>query len=822
MAVQPQLVPEVQPQGTTPDRYTRVSSQPADFGPGIGGGLQALGQGAMQMGEFFGKAAADDAANQYQEGVQKILTGDPNVQVQGPDGKMVQDTGYLGLKGRAALDARPDVERRIDELRRTLGGGLKSLKSDLEFDNYTRRFKAITDAQVGNHARVQANVYASHVNSATAKIALDEIAANFDNPEKMQEATQRLIGARVKQAELNGGGPELTEEALKGALRDGLSAQLQAIAVKDPARAIRVLEKNREVAGAQFDNLYNSFRARADQQIGTEYADRVVGSATSLQDGSDTLATLRHFEGFRNTAYWDKNAWRTGYGSDTVTRADGTVEKVTESTVVTKEDAERDLVRRAGMSQGQVRKSIGDEAWGKLDARARASLTSVAYNYGHLPDAVAKAARTGDTEAVANSILGLAGHNAGINARRRAIEAANVRGKVGPEGRPSLAEQGMIMNEIEADESLSPQAKAAAVAQVNRTYRASRDEQIRQKTAFESSVKDSTAEAMQTGETSNPIPESRFMQQYGDVEGPVKYREYVNEVQFGADKHAFETMSNLDIQTTIDARMPAPGTPGYAHQIGKVERLRKYADELQKQRREDPAGSVTRLPAVKAVPYDPRKPETFRAVAAARLAAQETLGIEPEYRSPITKAEALDLTIPLRTMLPGQERDTMMGVAKKFEAMFGDYSEQAFSYAMRAMKVDVETAQLAGRLAKKMALGQPITVNDAASADAAAERDAATKAVEGDRDLGGFTGGRVAPSRPPRAGPRVIGNPEELDPTDPGAGRVELPNVPPGAIQFLLQNPAMTADFDKKYGAGRAKQILERFKGPPVAPDGRY
>jgi hypothetical protein len=40
------------------------------------------------------------------------------------------------------------------------------------------------------------------------------------------------------------------------------------------------------------------------------------------------------------------NALRTGYGSDTVTLADGRVVPVTADTRVTREDAERDLARR--------------------------------------------------------------------------------------------------------------------------------------------------------------------------------------------------------------------------------------------------------------------------------------------------------------------------------------------------------------------------------------------------------------------------------------------------------------------------------------------
>jgi hypothetical protein len=37
--------------------------------------------------------------------------------------------------------------------------------------------------------------------------------------------------------------------------------------------------------------------------------------------------------------------------------------------------------------------------------------------------------------------------------------------------------------------------------------------------------------------------------------------------------------------------------------------------------------------------------------------------------------------------------------------------------------------------------------------------------------------------------------------------------VPPAAVKLLLQNPASAKQFDEKYGTGRAKEILDRYKG---------
>lgn len=154
-------------------------------------------------------------------------------------------------------------------------------------------------------------------------------------------------------------------------------------------------------------------------------APAVRPSAASGDASASAAALLRRFEGFRETPYWDVNALRTGYGSDTITAADGSVRPVGQGDRVTRDDAERDLARRLGSefiprAQGQV----GADRWNALDPNQQAALTSIAYNYGSLPTSVVAAVRLGDAPAVARAIEGLGGHNDGINRYRRNQEAA--------------------------------------------------------------------------------------------------------------------------------------------------------------------------------------------------------------------------------------------------------------------------------------------------------------------------------------------------------------------------------------------------------------
>nr|WP_240761288.1 hypothetical protein [Pasteurella multocida] len=136
---------------------------------------------------------------------------------------------------------------------------------------------------------------------------------------------------------------------------------------------------------------------------------------------------LRNFEGFSSKAYWDVNAYRTGYGSDTITKADGTVVKVTKDTIITREDAERDLARRTQIFANTARNQVSSSTWDSLSPNVQAALTSYAYNYGSLTSDVIKAARasanSGDLSVLANTIRQRQTNNRGVNAKRRNQEA---------------------------------------------------------------------------------------------------------------------------------------------------------------------------------------------------------------------------------------------------------------------------------------------------------------------------------------------------------------------------------------------------------------
>jgi GH24 family phage-related lysozyme (muramidase) len=133
---------------------------------------------------------------------------------------------------------------------------------------------------------------------------------------------------------------------------------------------------------------------------------------------------LRGFEGFEGTPYFDRTAFRAGFGSDTTTLADGTVVPVRQGMTVNREDAERDLARRVPEFTQRAERNIGAENFARLPPNAQAALISIAYNYGRIPESLLPAARSGDLTALSQAVAALP-----ANPSRRQSEAAVIAGQ---------------------------------------------------------------------------------------------------------------------------------------------------------------------------------------------------------------------------------------------------------------------------------------------------------------------------------------------------------------------------------------------------------
>ncbi|PWT71914.1 MAG: hypothetical protein C5B60_10295 [Chloroflexi bacterium] len=119
------------------------------------------------------------------------------------------------------------------------------------------------------------------------------------------------------------------------------------------------------------------------------------------------------------------NHWRVGYGSDTEGPGQTTV---TAETTTTRDRARQNLVLRIRQFQAIAKQKMGAHVWAALNDNQKAAITSLVYNYGHLPIHV----DADDPDATASHIKALRAANAGVNRKRRLKEAAMYLKPIGP------------------------------------------------------------------------------------------------------------------------------------------------------------------------------------------------------------------------------------------------------------------------------------------------------------------------------------------------------------------------------------------------------
>ena len=171
---------------------------PEAFGAQVGAGAERLGAGLSAAGKFYGQVAASDATNQLMEGTAKILNGDPDKTTMGPDGQPQHDLGYLGTRGRDALDKQADTAKSLETLRTQLRGNLSTAKSQLEFDDFSRRFLAYKSGEIGTHADQQANVWYGQIEKAKYDNALAGIRSNPNDQTQVDHYTAMAMQSRLQ------------------------------------------------------------------------------------------------------------------------------------------------------------------------------------------------------------------------------------------------------------------------------------------------------------------------------------------------------------------------------------------------------------------------------------------------------------------------------------------------------------------------------------------------------------------------------------------------------------------------------------------------
>lgn len=158
-----------------------------------------------------------------------------------------------------------------------------------------------------------------------------------------------------------------------------------------------------------------------------------------------------------------------------------------------------------------------------------------------------------------------------------------------------------------------------------------------------------------------------------------------------------DTLPEDRMQTQLRNLTPTPGSPDYDRQVRVFNAVKEKFDEKMTERRTDPAASVSGDPLVKDAEtnFDKKDPDSWGVIIDARLGAQTKAGIPEDLQAPITVKEGAELMAPLLRALPGEERGVLDTIVKDARSKFGSNWEQAFEFAIKAQRLQVETQRRA-------------------------------------------------------------------------------------------------------------------------------
>lgn len=638
--------PTVAPDTRVPDDYQHIQANPSSFGALTAHGTERLGAGLgeasknlFDAAQFQGKINVDDQANQWITRKDTVLRGDPNkpakgpdgMPVMGPDGKPQPDRGFMGLEGRAASEKRADTLKALEDTRLE---GRKNLSSEYEkllYDEQTRRMYSIAANSISEHADSQWKVWAGGVNETGAKLSLDAYVNNLSNPEEMKHHAKDYINFQVQRSQLKyGDDPTIYKATVAGAELDLLKARVDAVGVKDPDGALKILENHKAIAGTQYDDMYAKLRTRASEQFGIEVAKQKIGlSPTPLSQ--ETADFFRARSGARVEGLNPEFAGR-------LQRATADYE------AQTGQRAKFESLTRTGPEQAVLRWKY-EHGVGGLAAPAGQSR----HEFGQAADiADGPFRRWLHQNAGMYGLSFLGGKSFNDDPGHIQMAGGGVPGAV---ARPGLEPEADVLRRVFDDPRFAndTHARTAAITEVKRFYDAHQVQAANYNASFDQRLRDNLAQAGATGKPGAALGQDEFVSRFGPDKGPIAYNEYQAEVDLAAQTRTLSSMSPDQSESLLTSLKPRENEPGYADALKRHDRVAAAAQGLAEQKRKDPGQyALQYLPAVQSAwkAFETVTSGPSSSPAAKQAAAQTFAAITRAEQSRVGVPEAAQTILP--------------------------------------------------------------------------------------------------------------------------------------------------------------------------------
>ena len=664
-------VPEERPD-RAPAPVQQAQASADAFGAAVGRGAEAAAAGMFAYNAFYDTAAVDDQVNQLVQFSDRLRKGDPTKTSQGPNGEVIQmDTGYMGTKGQDAMRQREPVMKQLDDAIKQYGATLRTPQQKHAYEMQTRRMRSLWLQEIGGHANRQSQVWMEGVNNTGASQALRHIANYADDDTEFKNGEADFINFRVKAAEtVYGAGmtDQIKREVIAKAKADAIKERIEAVATRDPARAMNLLEENRDVAGANYPEMYQKLRARNDAVEGPAIADQETG-----RTGGRPAADQVHGAIIRQESGGNPNV-----GNST----DGAVGIGQIMPDTFKQWAKPGEDINNPRDNYNVSRRMIDHYYKQYNGDA--ARVAVAYFSG--PGNVApegsptpwkKDHRDGNGKSVSSYVADIQ--------RRLGDGQGGMRGPLPPK---SEAFERILQRTVG-----NPGLQQQALAHMNRIYAIYQSDAAQLRADLVQRQQDTLTEANRNGAPKQPLVPQDFVDAYGgDTATAMKaYDNYSKELKLYADKNTLGTMTPDQVAEMVKRYEPQPGAEGFAQDARRANELAAAYNQIVKERDQDPAAyALARLPAVQEayrvmtdiqkdnLASPEQKQQAAQRFAEVTMQEQGRVGVHPADRAVLPKAVVQEIGLDImKPAADGQPANIAQNIEKQAQ-LWGRYWPQVY------------------------------------------------------------------------------------------------------------------------------------------------
>lgn len=276
-----QPFPTERPSLQAPQPFQRIQATPEAFGAAEGEALGRLGKAAEGVGDTsatraveiqnqFNTTAAREASNRLQEAINNRLYGNPD---------KPGDVGFIGLQGRAAMDAYPAFRAAMRDLVKEQRAVLQNDQQRLRFDADVDNFVNYKMSESGRHYTNEMNQWNIATAQGTAKLAAGDAAraAAMNDPVLFDTSVSRGSKALEEALTKAGQPPESVRAAVDAFKSSSADDWARSLATRDPVAAQKFAEANRGLLGEKFASVMDHVRARAQEREAQSLANRTSG-----------------------------------------------------------------------------------------------------------------------------------------------------------------------------------------------------------------------------------------------------------------------------------------------------------------------------------------------------------------------------------------------------------------------------------------------------------------------------------------------------------------------------------------------------------------